>query len=289
MYLNAEVYIATDHYTDCISYCNKVLEGGYTLESDFKKLFNADNDKRTNEIIFALPIDAEHTVSWGGATYIICGQVSNTSDYQKAEDYGITSGWGMFRVRGEITTLFDTADVRNLFFTEGQTQFLDAIDDQSNGYFLQKWSNLTDNDTAASNTTDGGVNTDFPMFRLPDVYLMLAESFLRGGEGTSAGLVLDLMNQLRARAYGSNYDTFGKLTSADLTTSFILDERCRELCWECTRRTDLIRYDEFTSDAYLWQWKGGVKDGIAVDSKYNIYPIPNSDLTANPNLYNENY
>ena len=27
----------------------------------------------------------------------------------------------------------------------------------------------------------------------------------------------------------------------------------------------------------------------AVNSKYNIYPIPATELTANPNLYNENY
>jgi len=59
--------------------------------------------------------------------------------------------------------------------------------------------------------------------------------------------------------------------------------------WECTRRTDLIRYNEFTTSTYLWQWKGGVKTGMAVDSKYNVYPIPTSDMTANPNLKNENY
>jgi len=26
-----------------------------------------------------------------------------------------------------------------------------------------------------------------------------------------------------------------------------------------------------------------------VDSKYNYYPIPNTELTANPNLHNDNY
>ena len=290
LYLNAQVYTGTEHYTDCITYCNKVInEGGYSLESDYKKLFNADNDKRTNEIIFPLPVDAIHTVSWGSTTYIICGEVSNTSDYQKPEDYGVTSGWGMFRVRGEIPALFDPADGRGLFFTEGQTQTVDKIDDQSNGYFVEKWTNLTDAGEAASNTVDGGVNTDYPMFRLADVYLMLAESVLRGGTGSSISTALDLVNQLRQRAFGDNYDTAGKLTQAELTTDFILDERARELYWEGTRRTDLIRYNKFTTADYIWQWKGGVMDGKAVDSKYNIYPIPTSDLTANPNLYNENY
>jgi hypothetical protein len=45
-----------------------------------------------------------------------------------------------------------------------------------------------------------------------------------------------------------------------------------------------VRYDYFTTSSYLWQWKGGVVDGRSVDSKYNYYPIPASELSANPNL-----
>lgn len=286
LYLNAKVYTGTERYTDCITACKEVIAEGYTLEPEYAKLFNADNDKRTNEIILPLTVDAEHTVSWGATTYIICGEVSNTSDYQKPEAYGVTAAWGMFRIRGEVPALFEEGDERAMFFTEGQTQYLDVIDNQSNGYFVEKWTNLTDAGEAASNTVDGGVNTDFPMFRLADVYLMLAESVVRGGQGSDITTALGYVNQLRQRAFGSDA---GNISSGELTPDFILDERARELYWECTRRTDLIRYDKFTTAKYLWQWKGGVKDGVAVDSKYNIYPIPQTDLTANPNLYNEDY
>ncbi|WP_455593440.1 RagB/SusD family nutrient uptake outer membrane protein [Bacteroides sp.] len=286
LYLNAKVYVNEERYTDCITYCQKAINEGYSLEPDYKKLFNADNDKRTNEIIFPLPVDAIHTVSWGSTTYIICGAVSNTSDYQKADTYGVKSAWGMFRVRGEIPALFGDNDGRALFFTEGQTQTVDVIDNQANGYFVEKWTNLTDNGETASNTVDGGVNTDYPMFRLADVYLMLAESVVRGGSGSSRATALGYINELRQRAFGNDS---GNIQDGEMTPDFILDERARELYWEGTRRTDLIRYDRFTTGSYLWQWKGGVKDGAAVDSKYNIYPIPTTDLTANPNLYNENY
>lgn len=262
---------------------------GYTLESNYKKLFNADNHKRTNEIIYAFPVDATHTVTYGTTTYIVCGAVSNTSDYQVPADYGVTSGWGMFRVRGEIPELFNDKDGRALFFKEGQTQYLETIDNQSYGYFVEKWSNLTDAGEAASNTVDGGVNTDFPVFRLADVYLMLAESVVRGGTGSSREEALTYVNLLRQRAFGENYETAGKVKDSELIADFFLKERARELYWECTRRTDLVRYGKFTSAAYLWQWKGGVKGGAEVDSKYNIYPIPHTDLIANPNLYNEQY
>lgn len=290
MYLNAEVYIGKDRYTECITYCNEVIKQGYTLEPEYRKLFNADNDKRTNEIILTFPVDATHTTSWGATTYIICGSVSLDSDYQKPEDYGVNSGWDMFRVRGEIPALFNEKDGRGLFFTEGQTQYLDnTIDNTRSGYYVEKWTNLTDDGEIASNTVDGGVNTDFPVFRLADVYLMLAEAVVRGGTGATTDQALGYVNELRQRAFGDDYNTTGRVFGNTLTVDFFLDERARELYWECTRRTDLIRYNKFTTANYLWQWKGGVRDGRAVDNKYNIYPIPTTDLTANPNLYNENY
>ena len=71
LYLNAKIYTGNEHWTDCITYCKEVIKAGYTLEDDYAKLFNADNDKRTNEIIFSLPVDAARTVSWGSTTYIL--------------------------------------------------------------------------------------------------------------------------------------------------------------------------------------------------------------------------
>ena len=162
----------------------------------------------------------------------------------------------------------------------------EKIDDQSNGYFVEKWTNLTDAGETASNTADGGVNTDYPLFRLADVYLMIAEAFVRGGSGTTATEVVGYINQIQERAYG---DDSNNKNASQINLSFILDERARELYWEGHRRTDLIRYGVFTTNGYLWQWKGGVKEGTAVNSRYNIYPIPTTELTANPNLYNENY
>ena len=110
---------------------------------------------------------------------------------------------------------------------------------------------------------------------------MYAEAVLEGGAGGDMSLALDLVNELRFRAYG---EPAGNISMADLNLDFILDERARELHWECTRRTDLVRHGKLTNGSYTWPWKGGVAEGVAVDEKYNIFPIPASDLTANPNL-----
>ncbi len=287
LYLNAKVYTNTDRYTDCITNCKKVIAAGYSLESDYYKLFNANNNLRTNEIIFPFVIDHINTVSWGSTTYLVCGSVSTTSESQKAADYGVASPWGSMRMRSKIPALFEANDKRAMFFTDGQKMKVDVIDDQSNGYLCAKWKNITDDGQTPSNTGSEGVDNDYPMFRLADVYLMLAESVIKGGAGSSNSEALSYVNELRKRAYGS--DTDGQVTATALTDDFILDERGRELYWEGVRRTDLIRHDKFTTDKYIWEWKGGVKEGQAVDSKYNYYPIPTSDLTANPNLHNENY
>jgi hypothetical protein len=45
------------------------------------------------------------------------------------------------------------------------------------------------------------------------------------------------------------------ITTSGLTLDFILDERGRELFWECHRRTDLIRFGKFTGGSKTWQWK----------------------------------
>jgi hypothetical protein len=122
---------------------------------------------------------------------------------------------------------------------------------------------------------------DFPLFRLGEVYLTYAEAVLRGGTGGDAATALGYINLLRRRAYGNNS---GDISAGALTLDFILDERGRELYYEAFRRTDLIRFGKFTTSAYLWAWKGGVAAGTAVSDRYNVFPIPTTDLSANPNL-----
>ena len=283
MYLNAETYIGEARYTECITACNHAIEQGYTLEQDYAKLFNADNDKRTNEIIFTLPVDATTTVSWGASTYVVCAAVPAG---MAQNSVGVASGWGSMRMRGAASAQFNN-DPRGMFITEGQTLNITDMTNEKEGYVVTKWSNVTDAGETASNTAQSGVNTDFPLFRLADVYLMYAEATARGGQGGSMDQAYKYVNELRDRVGAEPIPNWAAMTNDN--SIFFLAERLRELYWEGTRRTDLIRFNRFTSNTYVWEWKGGTLAGTGVDSKYNIYPIPSTELTANPNLYNENY
>ena len=51
-----------------------------------------------------------------------------------------------------------------------------------------------------------------------------------------------------------------------------------------TKSGDLIRFGLFTSASYLWPYKGGVMGGIGVDNRYNVFPIPATDLSVNGSL-----
>jgi hypothetical protein len=115
------------------------------------------------------------------------------------------------------------------------------------------------------------------MFRLADVYLMYAECAARTGTNLSQGV--GYFNMVRERAYGNSDHN---VTTLDLPT--ILDERARELYGEGHRRTDLIRFGQFTGGSYLWAFKGGEQFGTSTSEHYNLYPIPSSDLISNQNL-----
>jgi hypothetical protein len=166
-----------------------------------------------------------------------------------------------------------------MFWTDKQSLDINDVGNFNDGYAITKWKNITS--TGAQGSSQSYEDIDFPMFRLADVYLMYAEAVLRGGAGGDQGTALTLVNDLRTRAYGDNT---GNITSDQLNLQFILDERGRELYWECVRRTDLIRFGQFSNGTYVWPWKGGAKDGVATQAFYNLFPLPSGDVSANPNL-----
>jgi hypothetical protein len=54
--------------------------------------------------------------------------------------------------------------------------------------------------------------------------------------------------------------------------------------WEGHRRSDLIRFGQFTTADYVWEYKGAVKEGAAVADHRNLFPLPPADVNANSNL-----
>jgi hypothetical protein len=277
VYMNAEVYTGSAAWGSAMSEVENVLAGPYQLADDYFLNFRADNHT-SPEIIFPVPQDGDATQTWGGTTFLVHAGCGN----DRQSEFGVDFCWAGLRVQPEFVALFPgapaNADGRAVFYTEGKNLSINSLTEYNDGYAVDKWSNLTSSGTQGSNPTH--VDTDYPMFRLADAYLMYAELALRGGGGSTATAV-GYINDLRERAYG---DATGNISAGDLTLDFILDERSRELYWEGHRRMDLLRYGLYTGNGYLWEWKGGSQAGSPTDEFKALFPLPASELSSNPNL-----
>jgi len=173
-----------------------------------------------------------------------------------------------------------SADKRGMFYSDGQNLEIESIPPFEDGYAVSKFKNVDSSGNQGNDTTGEFTDTDVPLIRLAEIYLNYAEAAVRGGGG-DLGLAASKINELRMRAYGNSS---GDISSSDLTLDFILNERSKELYWEGQRRTDLVRYGYFTSDNYLWPFKGNAAVGSSVGDYRNVFPLPNNVISVNPNL-----
>ncbi len=185
-----------------------------------------------------------------------------------------------------FSEVLPSGDMRGMFYTDGQSLEIASIPPFNQGYAVMKFKNIDSNGDQGNDSRGEFVDVDLAIIRLAEIYLNYAEANLRGGGG-DMNLAVEKINELRMRAYG---DSSGAISSADLTLEFILDERSRELYWEGLRRTDLIRFNSFTTANYLWPFKGNQPNGTATSSFRKIFPIPTNTISTNPNLIqNEGY
>ncbi|MDL2221577.1 RagB/SusD family nutrient uptake outer membrane protein [Parabacteroides sp. OttesenSCG-928-N08] len=288
MYLNAEVYAGTARWADAIAYSQKVIDSAYELAPVYQHLFMADNDgssvnKANQEIILPIRQDGVKIRSWGCGLYLIASMHTEGMTF-----WGTTEGWGGVRARAALTKKFfrdgnvpsgDEAaltkaagDDRALFFSVDRTVDITNVNTFKEGLSIGKFSNIR---ADKANTNDPlYTDMDVPFMRMAEAYLNLAEATLRNGGDQS--VALNAVNQLRKRANASQLAT--------ITLDGLLDERSREFYAEGYRRMDLIRYGYFTSNSYVWDWKGGTPKGTGVASFFNLCPIPIGDLNANEKL-----
>jgi len=287
LYLNAEVWKGTAMYDKAAEVCEKIISE-YPLHtkssgkySAWQELFMADNHLWSanttyngDEIIFVVEQDGNLVQSYGATNFLIKASTDNNKMDLKA--IGIDSGWSGLSLTGAFTSKFSDGDLRATFYKgEEYAQNVDALrresDSYSNGWKSMKFLNVNHDGSTAQAV--GFVDTDWPVFRSADAYLMYAECAARGAADKTKGQ--NYLDAVRARA---------GVGSIALTLDNIIDERGRELYYEGFRRQDLIRFGLFTSDKYLWEFKGGVQAGKAVDEHFNLYPITSGELNANGNL-----
>ena len=274
LYLNAKNWSGTDRSADALAAASAVIgASGATIDNNFQRPFSANNNT-SPEMLFSVPFDGVKTRTYGGTTYLIHASIGDSMDPAAA---GIDGGWYGLRLRPEAVDRFAAGDARaNMIQTKNRSKTIASIGNNNDGYGLIKYRNLTTTGAAGSNSTFP--DTDYPMYRLADAYLIYAEAMLRGGGGSRA-TALGYVNAVRARS------SAGAITDPQLTLGVILDERGRELLWEGMRRQDLVRFGTFSS-AGVWSFKGSqtLPAGKVTEAFHDLYPIPANELSANPKI-----
>lgn len=285
------------------------INANHGLASDYLALFGANNDmfmpgKATagnNEILMGLPYDNMDTQSYGGSDFLIMGVIGDFGDKELDKGfcnktwYGLQSAWACMHARTQFSQLFDLAtDARTyLWLTDDAGYTIDntTISKFTDGYLPIKFTNVKAaadgtffrfkdpvnglNRVAPNSSMQVEANfnfcdTDLPLIRLADVYLMAAEASLHGAGSTNTGM--QYLNWVRQRA--------GLSPISIMEADDVLNERARELYWENVRRTDLIRFGKFAGNVYNWNWKNGTLPGTAIGSHMNVYPIPSAIVSS---------
>lgn len=152
-----------------------------------------------------------------------------------------------------------------------RTLTTDQISGFTNGLSVVKWQNSRSDNSTPS---DGKFSdTDIPLFRLAEIYLTRAEAKYRLN-GTQD---LEDINELRNRAHAAPVSA--------VNLAVLLNEWGKEFYMEGRRRSDLVRFEKFAGNKYIWDFKGGVSKGTSVDKHFNVYPIPSKDTSNNPNMH----
>lgn len=296
MYLNSKVYTGVERWAEAKAVCEGIFGMGYTLCPDYAALFRGDNGENLQargEMLWAVDYNAEKTQSYGGSSYILSATLASTDITDESRPNGQRNGWAGLRVPYEfvsryfdvsgqdyLTGTYDVADKRGeVFYIKGRQESMEnALYSFMNGWSCLKYNNipfgLTNESYLPQSALKSFADVDFPMIRLGEIYLIYAEACMHLGE---EGMALPKLRELSSRA--------GVEPPQQISQEFLVAERARELMWEAHRRTDLIRYGLFHTDAYRWPYKGG--DSYAGQSfpEYKcIFPIPPTELATNDKL-----
>jgi len=319
-YINAEVYTGTAQWTEAQKYADLALSGPYNLMqsattnkegltfSAYQKLFMADNNINgaQNECPLMVYQDGVYCQSWGGSRFLI-NMVRDSE--AKHPNSGSADTWKCFRSSPEFVYKFvdkikaasiqaneyempaklgdDRAILCNHTEAKDWTLAGNADADFYSCWAVLKFNNIVSTCDSLKNSVTSDANhtdTDLPLLRVAEAYMIKAEALFRQGKTSDALSVINSSIRKRANA--------AELASLDEAT--LCDEWSREFYCEGHRRSTLVRFGRFAgpaSDVNKYHWEGrGNKPSeptgafvSGMPEKWNWYPVPNDDKGTNPN------
>ena len=249
----------------------------FTLEDNFKDIFDYNN-KGNNEIIFAFRSELKEFDLWNNSfSRKLLPQANYLGTYYDGEtgkvfDTAEENRLGMIQlgITKEHYHRFDDLDTRKKQTLKGvynmsEDKTLDLV-----AVFCYKYQGVQD----AGNTRS--MVDDSPVYRYADLLLSLAEAKVMLGESPK-----EEINQVRQRAYGSNYSEakfgFPNQSIDSNVEEAILEERFKEFMIEGKRWYDLRRF----GSKYVFKYTLAEEDNV----KKLLWPIDKKTLTNNIELH----
>ncbi len=292
--LKAEIYlwsakVSTGDQTPAADDINQAedalnqVKGKFSLQPDFKNVF-AYNQKGNSEIILAIRfLDNEATNNISSFTYS-----DNVFVGVKFDKTG--------KVMGDTLQLKGNGILRNEYYF-GLFESYDEADTRKNATFLDFYDKNEDgavtNGGLALRKFLGLINPngnrvyadDIPLYRYADVLLMLAEV-----ENKKGGDPSPYINQIRERAYSTNYDVniHGYTNQGFAANEIaILYERDKEFVFENKRWFDVLRLQDGAGKPLVFSTSldyGRVPVLNAGEAHKVLWPIDVNTLNNDPKL-----
>ena len=268
---------------------NIVSSGQFALLENFSDIF-AYNNKGNKEEIFAIYFNNTEISIGSAGNFVfqaaltvgalfdeegnnlgdplnLCGTGMHRNEYREAlvRSFDKTDA----RRAGTFFEAYDSADPATRNFGSCVIKYMGHVEDGARHY-----------------------DSDVILYRYADVLLMLAE--IENGLGNSSAAA-GYINQVRRRAYGSNYSSEVEFAASDFATTelAILKERDKEFVAEGSRWFDLLRLQDaskkalvFSADAAYPMDDGGTVTPVLSASEAHkvLWPVNAAVLAADPML-----
>ncbi|WP_020597321.1 RagB/SusD family nutrient uptake outer membrane protein [Spirosoma panaciterrae] len=277
--LLAKVYLVLGNYQKTADLCQQVISMGYALNASYADNFTAQK-KNTPESLFEVQYSGATTYDFFGSDFNQASWISAFTGPRNADF--VAGGYGWDQPTQEFVNAYEAGDLRKdmTVFYEGGPTFDGAAYKKSyslTGYNLRKFL-VPKSISPAYNTSPA----NFPVLRFSDVLLMQAEALNELGKTTEAQAPATdsnsggPLNRVRKRVGLPNVQGLSQAALRDK----ILHERRMELAFEGHRWFDLIRVN---NGQYALDFLHSIGKSNAA-TKHLLYPIPQQEIDANPNL-----
>ncbi len=301
-----KAYLFQGKYSDAASTLDKVIESGkYALyQGDYDMLLHAVADNCCESMLEGqMRNDTEQAWNQMTMLHIMQGWRTDKLIYSaEALSYIATGTYGFMNPRKSLYDAFVAVEGENGYrlnstlrtyaqmSAAGITIQPGAYLVGNEGYFMWKTRTLKADCIMDASYFQALQFINLRVMRYAEVLLMAAEAHVQSGSSDKA---LKYINEIRTRAHLAPL--------AAVTLNDVKAEKRLELCMECVRYQDLVRWGDaetamgqqgkeipsFTTTGVEIQYKN---DAYGFKAKNKYLPIPRKELELNPNMVqNENW